>query len=206
MPLFTINLDVRNWPCLVIGGGTIAIPKARRLLEAGAHLTMVSPYFNEELPGAILLHRPAQLSDLDGKRLAIFGTDDKQVNRDLHAEAQRRGILSMAVDDPEAADFFSPAIHRQGDLEFAVSTGGKGPAFSARVKRLLAEIFDEAHGQALDWYGNFRKTALEGRPTKDRISISRKVLDGDYAAWFREGRVAELDEKARHILKEWDTQ
>ena len=40
---FQINLDVKDRPCLVVGGGEEAADKANRLLEAGAKVTFVSP-------------------------------------------------------------------------------------------------------------------------------------------------------------------
>ena len=202
MALLTINLDVTDKACLVIGGGKIACPKALRLLEAGAAVTVIAPQINAQLPGATLIHRQAQLSDLDGKFLAIFSTDDKAVNRQFWEEAQRRGILSMAVDDPQAADFFSPAILRRGDLEIAVSTRGMGPAYSVRVRDIIAETIDDAYATALSWYASFRDR-LVGMPMKTRIGISRKVLAGNFAAFFREDRVADMEERAKTILKEW---
>ena len=37
---FQINLDVKDRPCLVVGGGEEAADKANRLLEAGAKVTI----------------------------------------------------------------------------------------------------------------------------------------------------------------------
>ena len=206
MPLFTVNLRIEGWPCLVIGGGTIACPKAKRLLDAGAEVTVVAPEIKEDLPGAILIRRKARLEDLDNKRLAIFGTDDKAINREFWLEAQKRGILSMAIDDLDSADFFSPAILRRGDLEIAVSTTGKGPAFSGRMRNLLGEMVDDAYGEALEWFSNFRKDYLTGREMVDRIAISRAILAHDFATYFRENRLKEWEALAMRILNEHTNQ
>ncbi len=203
MPMFTVNLNIKNWPCLVVGGGTIALPKARRLIDAGADVTVVAPEIKEPLPGARLIHRKAQTSDLDGMKLAIMGTDSKEINKELWLEAQKRGILSMAIDDLSAADFFSPAVFYRGDLEIAVSTAGKGPAFSGRIRNLLAETLDEAYGEALEWYSQFRKEKLAGRDMKTRIGISRAILAEDFAAWFRNGDIDGWNQKANDIMDQW---
>ncbi|HPX42618.1 MAG TPA: NAD(P)-dependent oxidoreductase, partial [Candidatus Hydrogenedentes bacterium] len=45
MTLYPISLNIAGKPCLVAGGGRIALPKARHLAEAGARVTVVSPQF-----------------------------------------------------------------------------------------------------------------------------------------------------------------
>src|SRR2546429_9339111 len=69
---FQINLEVKDRPCLVVGGGDEATEKADRLLDAGARVTVVSPKLSDELKGlaasAKILHRGRRFkaSDVDG--------------------------------------------------------------------------------------------------------------------------------------------
>ena len=55
---FQINLDVKDRPCLVVGGGEEAADKANRLLEAGAKVTIISPKLTDE--GGNHQHRQRQ--------------------------------------------------------------------------------------------------------------------------------------------------
>src|SRR5947199_8208193 len=58
---FQINLDVKDRPCIVVGGGDEATEKTTRLLDAGARVTVISPNLSDELKvlaaSAKILHR-----------------------------------------------------------------------------------------------------------------------------------------------------
>ena len=43
MRYYPLYLDVRDRPCLVVGGGAVATRKTRTLLKAGAQVVVVSP-------------------------------------------------------------------------------------------------------------------------------------------------------------------
>jgi precorrin-2 dehydrogenase/sirohydrochlorin ferrochelatase len=201
MTLFTVNMRVADWPCLVVGAGAIALPKAKRLIEAGAAVTIIAPNAPDELLGATMVRREATLDDLEGVRLAIFGTDDKEFNRRLYHAAVARGILAAAVDDLENADFYMPAILRRGDLEVAVSSAGKGPAYSVWVRNRLAEMLDDAYGEALAWFAWLRRTHLRHWVMRDRTRAFNALLSRDFMPYFREGRVDAWTAEAEAILQ-----
>ncbi|HEX9137283.1 MAG TPA: NAD(P)-dependent oxidoreductase, partial [Nitrospirota bacterium] len=49
MKFYPAYLDLRDRPCLVIGGGAVAERKALSLLEAGAEVTIVSQSLTPKL-------------------------------------------------------------------------------------------------------------------------------------------------------------
>jgi len=49
---YPLMLKVKGEPCLVVGGGAVALKKARALRQAGADVTVVSPDFT---PGFLRL-------------------------------------------------------------------------------------------------------------------------------------------------------
>src|SRR5256885_7069247 len=48
--------------------------------------------------------------------------------------------LFRSVDDLEHCSFIAPAIHREGDITVAVSTGGKSPALAVRLRQRIARL------------------------------------------------------------------
>ena len=128
---------------MVVGGGEVASRKARRLLQAGAEVVVISPEFNPELAAsqAELHHRPYRDGDLEGAYLAFTATDSREVNAAVAREAGKRGILVNVADRPSEGDFALPSTLSRGRLQVAVSTGGASPTLSRRIRGELEETF-----------------------------------------------------------------
>ena len=96
---FQINLDVKDRPCVVVGGGDEATEKSNRLLDAGARVTVVSPTLSDELKvlaaSARVLHRGRRFkaSDVEGGIWLVLNTvrTDEVLSRDLYALAKQKG-------------------------------------------------------------------------------------------------------------------
>jgi siroheme synthase-like protein len=134
----------------VVGGGRVALRKARVLLEHGADVIVISPDLCQELAqlaesGEIgALTREYQAGDLENAFVAIAATDNSAVNRQVVAEARGRAVLVNVVDDAENSDFIVPSYLRRGEITVAVSTNGKSPALARKIRlRLERELGDE---------------------------------------------------------------
>ncbi|NLL83399.1 MAG: bifunctional precorrin-2 dehydrogenase/sirohydrochlorin ferrochelatase [Lentisphaerae bacterium] len=145
-----ISLRVGGRPCLVVGGGTIAHRKVMALLAAGAEVTVVSPALTPELQqlaveGGLVYQEANFCTDyLEGVFLVFAATNDKDVNRTVLEECQRRGILGAAVDSNwTEGDFISAAVLRQGDVVVSISTEGKDCKEAKRVKERLQQWLGE---------------------------------------------------------------
>ena len=119
MGYFPFFVDLEGQPGLIVGGGTVALRKADKLLPYGPHLTVVSPHILPELeriPGLTLSRREFSPADLDGMLFAIAATDDRDLNRRIAELCRERHIPVNAVDDREACSFLFPALVKRGDL------------------------------------------------------------------------------------------
>jgi len=163
-----LKLDGRA--CVVVGAGTIAVPKIESLLRAGARVTVVAP---EALPHAEAWAREGRLAwiarefvdgDLAGALLVVAATNQKAVNHAVSEAARMRGVLCNSVDDPPDCDFYYPSVVERGDLQIAVSTGGKSPALAQRLREELNSLLAEDAGAWLDALGELRVKALAALP------------------------------------------
>jgi len=167
LPIF---LKLEGRPCLVVGAGTIAAPKIESLLRAGGRVTVVAPHANVEiqqhaLQGNLRWHpREFTESDLDGAFLVIAGTDVQAVNHRVSQAARARNVLCNSVDDPPDCDFFYPSVVRRGDLQIAISTAGKSPALSQRLRQEVDALLPEDTGAWLDQLGETRARMLQAFP------------------------------------------
>lgn len=139
---YPIFLDLQGRPVLVAGAGKVALRKTRRLVRAGAQVTVVAPEWEPEfakLP-VRLVPRRFQESDLRGMALAFAATNDRQVNRRIGAASRRRRILANIADCAEECAFVVPALLERGMVQIAVATGGRNPRLSAELRRNLDSV------------------------------------------------------------------
>jgi precorrin-2 dehydrogenase / sirohydrochlorin ferrochelatase len=164
-PMF-VKLTGRN--CVVVGGGAVAESKVESLLASGATVTVVSPTLSarlaqQERRGSFVWRaRRFAPSDLDGAFLVIAATSDDAVNELTFREAEHRGILCNAVDQPPRCHFYFPAVVRRGALQIAVSTAGLSPSLAQRLRKELEAEFGPEYEEWLQWLGVVRQ-ALKDR-------------------------------------------
>ena len=197
---YPIVLDLRDRPCLVVGGGPVAEAKVEGLLAAGARVTVVSPALSERLASWTTADRIAYrqreyiASDLDGQQLVFSATDRRDVSLAVAADARQRGVWVNAADDPENCDFLLPSVLQRGRLQVAVSTGGASPALAARLRRDLESYFTREYEELVELAAEVRRE-LRASGRRADASRWRAALDADLRQLLAEGRRG--DAKAR---------
>ena len=167
----SVQLDVRDRRCVVVGGGPVATRRARSLQLAGARVTVVAAAITTELralddEGILQVHRrefrqsdldPADPADPAGPHgadrvvLVVTATDDPAVNAAVAERAAALGALVNRADDAPAGDVSFPSVLRRGSVTIAVSTGV--PVASQWVAGRLDEALEQLLGlddQGLD--------------------------------------------------------
>ena len=127
-------IDVERRRCVVVGDGGMADEKVAGL----------------EVCGAIVDHLPAaryRRRALRGALLVIAATPDRKLNERVFRDAERRGMLCNVADVPELCNFILPAVHREGAIAVAVSTGGASPALAKRLRSMIAAIVRPEHAE-----------------------------------------------------------
>src|SRR5580700_2916446 len=156
MGYIPIFLDVTGRECVVVGGGEVAARKVESILEAGAHVTVVSPSLSPPMKAIVAqeqvthIARDYQRGDIRGCVLVYAATDDPKLHRELAAEARTLGIPINIADEPALCSFIAPAVVKRGALQIAISTGGASPAFAARIRRELEDRFGAEYARTLD--------------------------------------------------------
>jgi len=122
----------------VVGGGSVALRRARGLLDAGAQVTVIAPAVAAELADlpVTVRHRRYREGDLSGAWLAHAATSDPAVNAAVAAEAERRRIWCIRADDASASPAALPAVTRHGAVTVAVTSGGD-PRRSQRLRSAI---------------------------------------------------------------------
>jgi len=190
MDFLPIFLDIRDRPCLVVGGGAVAARKVSLLRKAGGAIHVVSPELGRELArwaGEGLVRHSArafEAGDLDGQVLAIAATDRQEVNRQVSELARERGIPVNVVDQPDLCGFIMPSIIDRSPVQVAISTGGSSPVLARLLRARLETYIPAAYGRLARLVDSFREQVKRRFPnTEQRRHFWEQTL---------EGRVAEL--------------
>lgn len=189
--MYPVFLKLDGLPCLVVGGGSVALRKTGPLLSAGASVTVLSDRFISEFdnyPAAKLINEKYRKGFASGFKVVIAATDDDTTNSEVYADAIASGSLINVADKPELCNFFVPAILDRGRLKIAVCTEGGFPALSAKIKTELEELYPERYEQLVDKLTELRNNiqAVESSHEK-RMERCRKIAASEAICKFLEG-------------------
>lgn len=202
-------LNLRGRRCVVIGGNREAEDKISQLRGAGADVVVVSRCVTNAVRelasrNAIeWIQRPYRNGDLKGAFLAIASPQVPSVNAKIWEEAEKQKVLLNAMDDTAHCHFIAPAIHREGDITVAVSTGGKGPALAVRLRDRIAQTIGCEHAMLLDLLGELRVEVRRRLPDFDtRKALWYRMVDSEAIEHLRDGDVAGARGQLLGILSE----
>ncbi len=205
MDFLPIFYDIKDKPCVVVGGGGIAARKVALLLQAGARITVVAPQLGQEIK--ILVHegkvthiaRAFQEDDLNACVLAIAATDDEGINRSVSARAGTLNIPVNVVDSPALCSFILPSIVDRSPVQIAVSTGGASPVLARLLRSRLENCTPAAYGRLARLVERFRPQVKARFSTvEQRRGFWEEVLQGPIAEMVFAGR----DERASEMLEQ----
>jgi len=204
-PQYPVNLLVAGKRCLVVGGGEVAVRKARGLLDCGAQVTVVAPTLSPGLdelaahvPDAALTvqRRRYRQGEAAGYWFVVAATDDAGVNGAVYGDGEKAGVWVNAADDPASCSATLPSVMRRGPLQVAISTGGHSPALAAWLRSHVEAEMGEEFRVLLELLSEEREALkAQGRPTADLDW--RRALDSNMLEMIRAGDIA----KAREQLK-----
>ena len=156
MAAIPVMLELADRRCVIVGGGAVALRRARTLSEAGALVTIISPKVAAELTAIARVRverRRYVRGDLAGAAMAVIATDDPAVNDAVRNEATERGLLVNDATRPEAGDVQFMATHRGGPLTLAVHTGGASASAAGAIRDEVVAALDD------DWPTLLREAA-----------------------------------------------
>ncbi len=160
LPIFA---DLNAKSVLLVGGGHVALRKARTLLQAGAALTVVSKEFAEEFiewqaqQRVQLIQGEFAESLLAGQWLVLAATDDDELNARVHQAATARQIWVNTVDDQDKCEFIFPSIIDRSPILVAISSGGSAPVLVRRLREKLETLLPQHLGPLARLVGKFRR-------------------------------------------------
>lgn len=212
MAKYPINLDLTGKPVTVIGAGSVGARKISALCDAGARVTVVSKNFASDFDNICkgldieVIEGTYKPEHIKNAVLAIAATDDRALNEQIYKDCQKAKVICNVVDVPDLCDFYVPAVVKRGDLQIAIGTDGKCPAYSGQIRRKLEEIFTEDHGKFLDELAKAREKTIASTPPPVRMPILKKLADNESYEYFLKNGSEKWQKKAEETINSWPTE
>lgn len=169
MEMFPFFQNVEGKTFLVVGGGKTAREKVESLARFRVRILVVAKE-TDILPDSETVevaYRAFREDDLSRADFVVGAANDKALHKRLWTLCTEKQVPVNIADDPSLCTFFMPAMIKRGDLCVAISTGGKSPAYAARLRKELEAMLPDDIETVLDKMGALRKTAAETYPTQE---------------------------------------
>lgn len=168
---------------LVIGGGIEAVQKVPRLIDAGAHVTVVAPEIEAPLAQAVRARaitwfaRTFSPSDVHGVHVVMLTEPSADLALSLRALSRRHPFWLCAIDQPDFADFFMVSTVMCGPVQIAISTSGRAPLLARHLRRALSAGLGPRFGEFARRFAELRER-LRSLPKGQRTELLDRALEG----------------------------
>ena len=183
LPLF---LNLREQDCIIVGGGVVALRKAILLIRAKANLILVSPQFVSQLQDFAkegkckLVQEEFTAEQLEGARIVIAATDNEKVNIRVANSANKKQIPVNVVDQPKLCSFIMPSIVDRSPVIVAISSSGRSPILTRKIKELNESLISNREGQLAELLGTYRGKVREKFPGfTERLKFWESLLESE---------------------------
>ncbi len=219
VPLF-IEFSGRN--VLVIGGGEVGTKRARKFLEAGANVVVLSKEFSQELrhlasQGKIMLV-PIDLTEPDSipalsfwivwADLVIYTVPDDKLAMIVRSLCKIHRRLLNDATSAERTDVVIPMESRVDNIRIVVTTEGRSSILAKMVLSELSRYIEnnnELKNYARAWFSvkDFLKKNIPDRKLRMRIyyELSSDPVFNDLARRSPEEALQYVCEKVRRLIE-----
>ena len=202
LPLF---LNIREQHCVIVGGGEVALRKAILLIKAKANLSLVSPKFISQLQDLSeegrckLLQEEFVAEQLEGASIVIAATNNKNTNAQVAEAANKINLPVNVVDQPELCSFIMPSIVDRSPVIVAISSSGRSPVLTRKIKELNETLISNREGQLAELLGAFRKKVRDKYSDFiERLKFWESLLESELTELVYSGN----ERAARQLIEE----
>ncbi len=177
-PMFT-NLEDKR--VLVVGGGVVASRKIETLLTfKPQEIYIVAKALNDSVKRfgkrktVKLNEREFRTEDLENKDMVIVAADDTDLQMEIFKECKNKNIPVNCVDSPKYCSFIFPSVIVKGDFVIGISTSGKAPFISKKMRKFLEKIIPDSMNEIVNEASNIRSSFTKEKEKNKELSSFAK--------------------------------
>ena len=179
---YPINLKIDDMKIVIIGGGKVAYRKCMNFLAFNKKVKVISQDFIEEFEE--IKDQIEMIKDSYDEKyikddfVVVAATNNKEVNHKIGIYCRQYNKLVNVVDDKDLSNFTVPSFVKRGDLLLSVSTGGKSPSLSSKIRKDLEEVYDDGYEEYVKLLGEARDNIIENTSDiKERRKKLKELVD-----------------------------
>ena len=179
---YPINLKIDDMKIVIIGGGKVAYRKCMNFLAFNKKVKVISQDFIEEFEE--IKDQIEMIKDSYDEKyikddfVVVAATYNKEVNHKIGIYCRQYNKLVNVVDDKDLSNFTVPSFVKRGDLLLSVSTGGKSPSLSSKIRKDLEEVYDDSYEEYVKLLGEARDNIIENTSDiKERRKKLKELVD-----------------------------
>lgn len=195
---FPIFVELGRTPPLIVGGGELALVKARLLLKRANRVLFAADRVVPGIAKLLAEGRAERISGapdvetLRGRPVVISATEDDVEDTRISHLAREIGVPVNVPDRPELCSFSLAAIVDRYPVTFAIGTEGDAPVLATRLRAWLEQELSPQLGTLARIAGDFRdRVAQKLRPGVQRRVFWDRVFSGPASAAILAGDEAE---------------
>lgn len=145
MPNATLPILLKNQKILLIGGGSVALQKARVLFDNDIAFSIIAKEVKEELYGLCdaIVQKSFKRRDIGTHFIIIDASNNPKVSKKLLKHKKKHPCLLNVVDKPKLCDFYFMALTKNRPLQIAVSSNGASPTAAKFFRDACEELIPE---------------------------------------------------------------
>ncbi|MGL4912816.1 MAG: precorrin-2 dehydrogenase/sirohydrochlorin ferrochelatase family protein [Romboutsia sp.] len=179
--LYPINLNLDKVEITIIGGGEVAYRKCKNFINFNKKVRVVSKEFIDEFHklgnDVELIVAEYKEEYIKSSFIVVAATNNRKINEEIGIYCSNSGKLVNVVDNIELCNYTVPSFIKRGDLLISISTGGKSPSFSSKIKKELEDTYDDSYEEYLNILGECRSKIIENiEDVKERRLILNNLI------------------------------
>lgn len=179
-----IRMELVHKHVLIVGGGKVALRKAKEYILQGAQVTITAKEFLHAFHdlNAVLIHASYHQRYLEKMELVYAATDDARINEQIVCDAKAKGIPVLCA-QASFSDLQSVISYETADIQIGVSTKGSYPSLNRRLLERLQLLYETEYQAKMPLLKALRKLVLDSQLEQSKAYALLNDLV-DQPLWF----------------------
>ncbi len=205
---FPAFVRVEGRKVVVFGNGEEAAAKLRLLMNTRARLVLCAENPAGDLSafaarsGVEIVSACYEAGQLTGAALAFAATGNTEQDRRIAEDARAAHVPVNAVDQPDACDFFTPALVNRAPVAVAIGTEGAGPVLAQMLRARIDRMLPPSLGALARLAASYREAVDRLLPRgAARRTFWRRFFEGATAGAVAGGDMSAARREATQLLR-----